>query len=167
MLCVECGEKMRRSNAPIIQKYKGAEVTVRDIPHWECPGCGEVAFDSADLKAFEKELDRAYREANGLLAPDKIKAIREQLGLSQSQFEDALGVHAPTASRWETGWAVQSRTADLLMRMAAKYPCVARDLLDRSEVRPLTGISFGYCEVINRENGSDVAGREVSYVEGE
>ena len=37
------------------------------------------------------------------LTPQELRAIREQLGLRQSDLAKALGRSLPTISRWETG----------------------------------------------------------------
>jgi DNA-binding transcriptional regulator YiaG len=42
---------------------------------------------------------------------EAVKALRQQLGLTQEQFAEVLHVSARTVSRWETGIAEPSRLA--------------------------------------------------------
>lgn len=125
MKCMECGGEMFRSSEPIQTEFKGEELLVPDIEHWQCAACGEVEFESADIGAFEDAQNRIYREVHELLSPQEIKALRKKYKLKQSQFERVLGVTSPTASRWETGAVVQSKIADNLMRLMIDSPAAA------------------------------------------
>lgn len=52
-------------------------------------------------------LDRAgaARHVERLARGGALRALREELGLSQAAVAEALGVRQPTVSRWETGKA--------------------------------------------------------------
>ena len=43
--------------------------------------------------------------------PDKVRAVRNQLGLSQEKFAAKLGVSFSTVNRWEKGHAMPSYLA--------------------------------------------------------
>jgi transcriptional regulator with XRE-family HTH domain len=38
------------------------------------------------------------------MTADELRALRQQLGQTQHQLADALGIRSMTVSRWETGW---------------------------------------------------------------
>lgn len=146
MFCAECGApKMRRTDEPITDTFKGTEITVRGVAHWVCDSCGETVFSADDLKDYAEAENAAFREMHGLLSPSEIRAIREDHGLTQAQFEAVLGVKSPTVSRWETGAVVQTKPIDSLMRMFRNHQCVADDLLQRAELARRTPEAMGAC----------------------
>ena len=70
------------------------------------------------------EITRIARARLTLPEPPERRAIRERVGLAQSDLAGALGVTGPTLSRWETGERVPSRQllvgyARLLTRLSA------------------------------------------------
>ena len=126
---------MQRSRVPFVQEYKGMDVYVENVEYWWCNECDEKVFDFTDLETLTKALQTAYRKENDLLFPEEIKAIRGKLGMSQQEFETLLGVASPTVSRWETGRVIQTKTADILMRLINRFNCV------QDEVKKLSGLS--------------------------
>jgi HTH-type transcriptional regulator / antitoxin MqsA len=71
----------------------------------------------------------------GLLTPEEIVAIRKKLGLSQSELERLFGLGSKVVTRWETGRVVQSRAADVALRLLALDPeNLKRIQLRRDEV---------------------------------
>ncbi|WP_165253637.1 type II toxin-antitoxin system MqsA family antitoxin [Adlercreutzia sp. ZJ304] len=129
MKCMECGKEMLRSLDPIQSVFKGETMEVKGVEHWKCASCGEVEFESKDLDALDKAENQIYRELHGLLSPQEIRSLRSSYGLKQNQFEQMLGVASPTASRWETGAVIQSKTADNLMRLMREFPQAASLLI--------------------------------------
>lgn len=75
------------------------------------------------------------RRREGLLLSHEIRALRkDQLGLTQPEFEKLLGIGPKTVARWEAGTVFQSKAADNLMRALAAVPDVAPFLAERSGV---------------------------------
>lgn len=97
-------------------KVKGQEITLK-VKIRICEKCGEEIIDKelddASLKAFYEE----YRKLNNLLTTAEIKEIRNQWGLSQSQFALLLGMGKKTITRYESG-NIQDETHDNLIRLA-------------------------------------------------
>jgi putative transcriptional regulator len=54
------------------------------------------------------------------LSPDKIKQLRKQLGLTQTQFAGKIGVHLQTISRWERGETAPLGLAQKALERLAK-----------------------------------------------
>ncbi|MEO5510414.1 MAG: type II TA system antitoxin MqsA family protein [Longimicrobiales bacterium] len=91
-----------------------------DVPitqrFWRCANCNEelVTEELADL--VEQEAAAAYRKVAKRLGPTEIRAIRENLGLTQDLFERALGLGPKTFVRWESGRVIPGRSMDNLLR---------------------------------------------------
>jgi len=54
--------------------------------------------------------------------PDDVRAIRQRLGKSQSEFALMIGVSLSTLQNWERGRRVPEGPARALLRVAAKNP---------------------------------------------
>ena len=60
-------------------------------------------------------------EQLGLLSAEQIRLNREQLGLSQRDLANHLGVAVETISRWENGVLTQTRAMDRYLRVYLEY----------------------------------------------
>ena len=65
-----------------------------------------------------------------LLTPDEIKALRHQIGLTQTEFERLLGAGPKTVLRWERGSVIQNGATDALRRVLRDVPEALAYLLD-------------------------------------
>jgi putative zinc finger/helix-turn-helix YgiT family protein len=115
--CVECGNKEvypLNTDYTTTLKHDGRPYTIRipDLTIPTCRKCGEQVFTSAE----DERIRDALRAEVGLLTSQEIKAHRVQLGLSQQELAEQIGVAKETISRWETG-AIQSRPMDNLLRL--------------------------------------------------
>jgi len=55
------------------------------------------------------------------MSPKQIATLREELGLTQEKFAEAIGTHRVTVARWETGFARPTGAAlKNLRELAAK-----------------------------------------------
>ena len=122
MRCANCGHELIESRKPITEKYRGEEITVAGIRHFNCDVCGSYELMADDADKLSYEIASIYAVRHGLLAPREIRTIRKSLGMTQRDFERVLGVSSPTCSRWENGAVQQSNTADKLMRIIARFP---------------------------------------------
>ena len=59
------------------------------------------------------------------------KAVREKLGLSQSQFAALIGISPRTLQNWEQGHRRPEGTARALLRVAESHPEAVLDALHR------------------------------------
>ena len=64
-------------------------------------------------------------------ASDDVKAIREHLGKTQSEFALMIGVSVSTLQNWEQGRSVPEGPARALLRVAAKNPEVVAEALEK------------------------------------
>lgn len=122
MRCIKCGSVMLETTAPITETVRGVSVTVEGIEHYCCEHCRNTTMSIEAAELLAKEQMRAVARAKGILAPEEIRAIRKRLELTQREFEELIGVSSPTASRWETGAMLPSKTADTLIRLLGEFP---------------------------------------------
>jgi putative zinc finger/helix-turn-helix YgiT family protein len=101
----------------------GMEVPVGE-ELYRCGVCGEEEYSFEQMQAVERQAARAFREQEGYLQPEEIRALRERLGLTQAQLEDALGLGRKTVARWEAGRVLQQRSLDNLLRAIDRLPQV-------------------------------------------
>lgn len=95
-----------------------------------CDRCGEVYLAPGEGDALHRKASDVVRKREGLLSSAEIRALRDDLGLSQCRFEQLLGVGPKTVVRWEKGTVFQNRTTDTLLRLIRDMPAVRRRLLD-------------------------------------
>jgi HTH-type transcriptional regulator / antitoxin MqsA len=90
------------------------EIVVKDLQWRECENCGERFFDNVNAEKIEVARYRAL----GLLSPEDLKTIRNELGFSQTEMADFLKVGSKSYCRWENGSLMQSKSMDALIRYA-------------------------------------------------
>lgn len=119
--CPLCGGAVQRVHAAI-----PIQVGSRSIPvageYSTCLGCGEVFFGPGEMDRAMQAASSVVRDAEGLLHPQEIRAIREGLDLSQAEFERLLGVGPKTVVRWEKGTVFQNGATDSLLRLLRDVP---------------------------------------------
>lgn len=136
MFCPECGyEELVETNSPMVEEFKGEQITVEGITRFECPQCGEYVISADQGDKLDDILYEEYRKRTGLLSPHEIKAIRKKYGWTQVEFEKILGVSSPTVSRWESNFVIQTKVADNLMRAIRQNENFAEELAQRAGVK--------------------------------
>ncbi len=100
----------------------------KSVAYWQefhrCRGCQEEFLTPAQSDASSRGHASALRKAERLVTPDEIVEARNRLGMTQDDFEIALGVGRKTVVRWERGTVVPSRAANGLLWFAVHYPSV-------------------------------------------
>ena len=96
----------------------------------EDPGDTIIHDDAATARITEE----TYRQL-GLLTPAEIRAGREELGLTQQQLQELLGLGGNSLSRWENGHIYQARSLDTLLRIAFGVPDAMIFLKGRESAR--------------------------------
>lgn len=95
------------------ENIPGGEMVMKDATWEECGNCGERIL-SADLEA---RLEKERYKRLGLLLPEEIKEIRKRAGLSQTEIAKVLGIGEKTYTRWESGFSLQNKSSDNLIRL--------------------------------------------------
>jgi putative zinc finger/helix-turn-helix YgiT family protein len=136
--CPECGKKEVRPAT--VQhtsqiKHDGRLYTV-EVPRLrvpQCSACGELVFDND----ADEQIAHALRDQLGLLSGGQIRRNREELGLSQREMAEHLGVAVETISRWENGALTQTRAMDRYLRVYFAVPAARAALVGQSGASPL------------------------------
>lgn len=108
-------------------------VTIPDLAVPRCEKCGDMILDTPATMRVEQ----ALRDLVGLLSPEQIRHNREALGLTQEQLAASLGIAAATISRWESGYQIQQRAMDRLLRLYFAHANVRQSLSDEAHLGAL------------------------------
>jgi putative zinc finger/helix-turn-helix YgiT family protein len=139
--CAVCNsEKVKKVRREFSARYNQMPISIADAEMYECASCGERFFTPDQAKAVSVAVKRQARVTAGLLTPEEIVAIRQKLGLSQNELERLFGLGSKVVTRWETGRVVQSKAADVALRLLALDPenlkrlRLRRDEVSRAEL---------------------------------
>lgn len=116
-----CGGSFRQREEPTEVFIRGRTVLVPQA-FYACDKCGEKLFDLWQMDDARAAAARKLNEEEGLLQPEEIKALRESLGLTQAQFEQALGIGEKTVVRWEQGKVLPGQATALLLLLIRRDP---------------------------------------------
>ncbi len=95
-------------------EIRGETINV-EVEYYQCEECGE---DFEIPRPGYDPLDAAYREyrrRKGMLQPEQIKEFRLELGLTQKEMSQVLGIGIASLNRYENG-ALQSEAQDRLIQ---------------------------------------------------
>ena len=121
--CANCNsEKVKKVRRNYATKYNQAPISIEDAEMYECSACGERFFTPEQARAVSVATKNQVRQAQGLLSAEAIVEIRRRLDLSQTDLEDLFGLGPKVVTRWETGRVVQSKTADVALRLLDMDP---------------------------------------------
>ncbi len=150
----QCGGTFRLVSAPTPVPIRDREIVVEQ-EQYRCDRCNEIRIDLWQIDAARAAAATRLNEVEGLLQPSEIKSLRESLGLSQADFEKALGLGAKTVVRWETGKVMPSRATALLLLLIRRDPS-AFDFLSRlPESSGNSGATAHADAVVMRHQGTD------------
>lgn len=90
------------------------------VPIIHCLECG---LHFRDHRAERLRHAAACRH-EGLLAPEDVKAVRDDLRMTRKTFGEAFAIPPASMERWENGRLMQNRSMDTLLR-ALRLPGVA------------------------------------------
>ncbi|MGB0721759.1 MAG: type II toxin-antitoxin system MqsA family antitoxin [Gammaproteobacteria bacterium] len=112
--------------------YREREMTVVGLERCRCDLCGADPVLEDQIRCNHRAVTDAKRRVDGLLTGDEIRAIRDQLGLTQKHAADLFGGGANAFSKYERGDVMQSASMDRLLRMVQRYPVLLEELRDLS-----------------------------------
>ncbi len=111
------------------------------MEYYHCGECGEdFEIPRPEYDPLEKAY-REYRRRKGLLQPEEIKKFRKELGLTQKEWSEILGIGIATLNRYENG-ALQSEAHDQIIRLCMQ-PATLLQILENKT---------GLLSEINREH---------------
>jgi len=138
--CAECGNEAVVStqvayNAEVKHDGKLHGFPISSLTIDKCQSCDEEYF----TPDTDREISRGLRIYLCFLQPEEIREKIRQLGLTQAEFANRLGVAKETVSRWITSHTIQNRAMDNLMRLFFGLPEV-RGVL--TESGPIEGLGI-------------------------
>ena len=104
------------------------QISAENVPVKACPACGEI-FSGPEAGRIR---DDAIRQALKVLMPEEIRALREGLGLTRTEFAHLTAIDQVHLAQWEQGQMIQSRAMDLYLRLLGipenvRFVCSARN----------------------------------------
>ena len=96
-------------------------VTLVEAPALVCSTCGAVALEGEVIEGALEELTRQIFREGDELRPREAAFLRRELGMTQPELAERLGVSRPTVARWETGEEPLGRVQSLALRTLAAW----------------------------------------------
>lgn len=132
MKAVQC-EICGRDTARLVRRrfdsiYNQIPIRLEAVEMFECDRCGEGVFTPEQASEVDRQVKLAARQLQSLLPPEKILAIRKRCNLTQEEMEKLFGLGQKVVIRWEKGRVLQSKTADLLLRLLDRNPDIIEDI---------------------------------------
>ncbi|EMF0743310.1 type II toxin-antitoxin system MqsA family antitoxin [Klebsiella aerogenes] len=121
-LCPICGDEgLHETKTKILREFEGFK---KEVPFHAsvCESCGSETLTVQQAKFNKRQMTDFYREADGLLTGGQIKAIREDLRLTQSEAAIIFGGGKNAFTKYENGDVTQSFALDKLLRTAYSVP---------------------------------------------
>jgi putative zinc finger/helix-turn-helix YgiT family protein len=131
----KCPNCRQRAINPAVANYKTDiehdgrvyHIAVKGLTVLRCDQCGTQQLPDEAQDRLLQEL----RKKAGLLAPTQITKKRIDLGLTQKDFAQLLGVAKETVCRWESGGQIQQRVMNDFMQALFEVPELRRYLKQR------------------------------------
>ena len=107
---------MVRDMRPMELSYKGQSVTIQ-MPGWYCQDFTESVHTGEDMRVSDDAVRALQIRVEKLLPPEKIKRIRNKLGLTQREASAVIGGGGENAfQKYESGEVVLSKGMKLFAR---------------------------------------------------
>jgi putative zinc finger/helix-turn-helix YgiT family protein len=132
--CPNCEKETEQRFVEKIEEVniRGEKIPVR-MEYYQCEECGE---DFEIPRPDYDPLDAAYREyrrRKGMAQPEEIKKFRKELGLTQKEWSEILGIGIATLNRYENG-ALQSEAHDQVIRLCMQPANILNILENKPEL---------------------------------
>lgn len=128
--CTFClSDNIEERHAVTAFTYRERDMTLTyDEYYTHCNHCGEEYVTLEQARRSDKSADYARRQADGLLTPDEIKALRKAFALTQAQAAQIFGGGKNAFAKYERGEVRQSVAMDKLLRVVQKHPELIHEL---------------------------------------
>lgn len=121
-ICPICGEgrlhPLALTNAV---EYKGQHASI-PLLMTECDACGSEQAGQEEARANKRAMMAFRKQVDGLLSGAEIRALRDQLEISQAQAARIFGGGPVAFSKYENDDVAQSESMDKLIRVAGAIP---------------------------------------------
>ncbi|SOB74575.1 HTH-type transcriptional regulator / antitoxin MqsA [Marinobacter sp. LV10R510-11A] len=138
-VCPVCGEGSLTPQVEMIAA-EHREVSREIESHYSvCDGCGSEQAGPLELRANKRTMVAFKKQVDGLLTGAQVRALRERLGVNQSEAAKIFGGGPVAFSKYESDDVSQSEAMDKLLRLADELPeafAVLAFKADVSSVKP-------------------------------
>ncbi|MFT4928139.1 MAG: HTH-type transcriptional regulator/antitoxin MqsA [Phenylobacterium sp.] len=114
-------------------EYKG-ETTALTSHYSLCDGCGAQQSDALQLRTNKRLMAEFKKQVDGLLTGKEVRAIRQQLSLTQADAASLFGGGPVAFSKYEADDVAQSDAMDKLLRVASAVPAAFAYLTEQLPV---------------------------------
>lgn len=129
IICAVCGRNSARlAQRPFDGLYNRMPIRLEAVEMYDCAACGEGVFTPEQSAEVSRRVKAAARERLNLLSPEAIVDIRKRCRLSQEEMERLFGLGQKVVVRWEKGRVLQSKTADVLLRLLDRNPALIEEM---------------------------------------
>jgi DNA-binding transcriptional regulator YiaG len=113
----------------------GLPVVVKGMPALRCPGCREELVVGADVERVLTSVTLEVLKRKGRLAAKEARFLRHQLGVTQRELAERMGLHTVTVAAWESKKSISPQhdhilRAMVLAKLAAATPEQLRAVLE-------------------------------------
>ena len=121
-ICPICGEgQLQAQVGKNTVEYKGCKAEL-DLHYSLCDACGSEQTDAVQLRLSKRGMIAFKKQVDSLLSGAEVRALREQLGISQAEAARIFGGGPVAFSKYESDDVAQSGAMDNLLRLAAAMP---------------------------------------------
>lgn len=121
-ICPICGEGHLQARTGTQQvEYKGQRGRIA-LHYSQCEQCGSEQAGAQDLRDNKRAMLAFRKKVDGLLAGAEIRALRERLGITQSEAARIFGGGPVAFAKYEADDVAQSEAMDRLLRLALAVP---------------------------------------------
>ena len=108
--------------------YKGESITIRNVPGWYCPDCGESEpVTLKDANDFSRKIEEAIQAAD-YRQRQELRSIRKRLKLKQAEAAEIFGGGVNAFSEYERGVRKPNKSTVLLLRLLDRHPGLLAEL---------------------------------------
>jgi len=113
--CPECDRGTLEAKVTQLKGRVRGEIFTIASDALVCPKCGFSTIPKEKMGEFSARVADAYRQKHGLLTSGQIKDCRADLGMTQQQFANYIGVGVASVKRWELGQLQDEAMNELIM----------------------------------------------------
>lgn len=147
LTCPACEEGLlERGTREVEFTHNGAPLLVSELECYRCAECGTETVKPEQIRRNQARIADAKRRSDGYLTSEEIRALRENLGLSQPDAAQLFGGGANAFSKYERGEVIQSVPMDRLLRLVAAYPWLIGFLYVQAGIEPPARSSGAYVD---------------------
>ena len=134
-LCHKCQSNNIALNSELEEyTYKNAKYHV-ETEYSFCNTCNREFISKNQILNNEKRIRDSKKQIDGLLSASEIKAIRENLHLSQTDAASIFGGGKNAFSKYERSEVTQSMAMDKLLRLTLEDSYIFKRLVDLSDIQ--------------------------------